>query len=176
MEIKRIEDVDEAVKILTTWVNQSPSLIERLKQCRDSAIRWLRLETEILNSFPINGVVFTDWQEQFDRLRYRIRERTFYELQKQGIDFGFCEYFQPRWREQTENLLLNRQVSFFDDGNLCTYEKEMLTTCEGTDNYTCGSLPPEKRRIITQDILYQKAVLEATVARSRALERHYASN
>ena len=172
MEIKTIDDTDRAVESLLSWAVNNEKLMAALKISRDSAMRWLTLETAVFDSMPIRDVNFWNW-ETGEIVQNRIRDRFFYEMQKRtGMDFGFCKYFEPAWRNIAEYFLTGYQTNPEANQNLCNYSGQPIrTTCEGTDNDKCVILPEEERKSVKIDRIYSSALREANLPLRRARER-----
>ena len=172
MEIKTIEDTDKAISILVEYTLNDKKLLKILKNCRDSAIRWLTLEKTILETLPIGGVNLDNW-ETGASIIYRIHDRFFYDLQKKTkLDFGFCESFIPAWREQTKYLLSNGDTDPGKNFNLCIKSgKKIITNCEGTDNDICIFLSETERKKIIKDEQYYNAFADSIKALKEAYSR-----
>ena len=168
MNIKNIEDVDRVIDTISSWIISDSSLIERLMTCRDSAIRWMTLELRIFESMagkeiPIDGFDLASWED----MTYRIRDSVFYKLHigNYGLNFGFCNFFVPAWRNVAEYFLSDCKTDPEKNWNKCRYgNQEYNTTCVGTDIYGCkllGGIAPK------QDKEYQQLFAMVQAARKR---------
>jgi len=171
MEMKTIEDFDRAVEALLNWAMNNAQLIETLKSCRDHSVRWMTLEKAVIETLPVQNVNLGDFHPIITI--NRIRDMFFYQMQqKTGMDFGFCEYFEPHWRNTQEYFLSGCKTNPQDNWNLCRYDGEPIwTTCEGTDTHVCHVLPESKRKNVVVDDLYAKMFMGVNIALEEASER-----
>ena len=169
MDIKTSEDVDRVVDALSSWIVSDSTLMDRLRACRDHATRWMTLELKIFESIadkkiPIEGFDLAVWENG----TYRMRESVFYKLQtgNYGLEFGFCHFFVPAWRNLAEYFLSGSKTD--PEKNWAKYRygnRTYATTCNGTDTYKCKFLgrPPEPNK----DMEYQQLFARLQVARKR---------
>lgn len=132
-----LEEADEIIENMTEIVEANKKLQKRLKNSINCRERWATLEKYILKNLSKFNLNYTKYQCLW------IRERFFYEMQqKTGLDYGFCKYFIPAFRNRTESILTDNLK--IDMWNRCTYGgKSLETTCSGTERDICVILNPE---------------------------------
>lgn len=141
MEKLTLERTDEAIENMIKTVENNEKLQSKLRSLVNCRERWAILEKFIIENLNEFDLDFIQYQNLW------IRERFFYEMQqKSGLDYGFCSYFIPVFRNRTESILTgNLKIEL---GNKCNYGSETLeTTCSGTDRDICVVLYPETREL-----------------------------
>ncbi|MBC8501221.1 MAG: hypothetical protein ISS25_01410 [Nanoarchaeota archaeon] len=135
-----IEETDEAIEKLIELVTSDDNLQKVLKNVDGWKERWVTLESFVLEHLSDVGIDFLQYQSLW------IRERFFYETQrKTGLDYGFCGYFVPTFRNRAESLLTDNLE--LDMDNKCTYNtlEPIMTTCTGTYRDICVHLHPKEK-------------------------------
>lgn len=137
----KLEETDEAIEKMIETVEANEGLKTKLKDSGHCQTRWATLEEYILENLNKFDLDYAQYQTLW------IRERFFYEMQqKSGLDYGFCSYFIPAFRNRTESILTDNLK--IDMGNKCNYGGETLeTTCSGTDRDICVILNPEIKEL-----------------------------
>ena len=132
-----LEDTDDAIEEMYQMVESNKDLKDRLKKTEEWVVRWATLERFVLGKLEDIGLDFAEYSQLW------IRERFFYEMQKRSnLDYGFCPYFTPAFRERTESFLTENLK--IDMSHKCTYGGETHdTTCSGTDRDMCVVLNRE---------------------------------
>jgi hypothetical protein len=148
--IESIEDVDKAIDGILTDVTSDEELMKSLQSSPNWRERWMRLEMYVHRNIKrysqMYGVGLLDWDHLW------IREIFFHEMQKRtGMDFGFCEYFEPGFRNRAR-AILTRDHSI-DTWDYCHHGgKKLPTTCTGTDRDVCRFLDPERGKMYDEVI------------------------
>ena len=137
----KLKETDGIIEKMIETIETNRELQSKLKNSEHWKTRWTTLEKFILNNLDDFGL------DSFQYHDLWIRERFFYEIQKKtGLDYGFCKYFIPAFRNRTESILTDNLK--IDMGNKCNYGgKTLETTCSGTDRDICVLLHPEMKEL-----------------------------
>ena len=176
MKIQTIGDIDSAIGILLEWTKDNKPLVETLKNCKNSSIRWMTLEKTILDSMPINEVDIYNWDP--NNVAFRLRDRFFYNIQQiTKLDFGFCRHFLPGWRNQADYFLSGSKTDPEKNWSLCTQgEITIPTICIGTERDRCVYLPDNEKEKIALDHEYNQIFEAVNESFRNALGKEYSKN
>ena len=146
MVLEKPEQVEEKLTEIINSVIGNQGLIHFLEGCEDWKSRWEILEKQVINHLNDYGLGRTDWGLDTMCIGY-LRDRFFYEMQqKTEMDFGFCSYFIPAYKERTIYFLGGQKEDPEKNWDKCAFDsKEVSTTCNGTQRDICLFLHPEKK-------------------------------
>ena len=138
MKALTLEDTDMIIEELHNIVNSNNDLQSRLKSAPDWRERWKTLERFVLQNLEKVGIDYSLYSVLW------VRERFFYKMQRDtGMDYGFCEYFTPAFRNRTQSILDDDLKLDLD--NKCSYglDEPVMAICCGTERDFCVVLHPE---------------------------------
>ena len=140
-KIESIEEIDKIVDDMIRDISSNDALMNKLKTSSDCGDRWWKLEKYIIVNLDKYNL---SWFEGYETLW--VREIFFYEMQRRtGVDFGFCEYFIPGFRNRAKSILENDLT--IDMWNYCTHGGgKNPSTCAGTDRDICIIKNPERKQ------------------------------
>ena len=144
MVLKTAEQVEEKLTEIISSITGNQGLIHFLEGCENWRERWGILEKYVINHLPDYGLERIDWDLDTDQIGF-LRDRFFYEMQqKTEMDFGFCQYLKPAYKERTRYELEREKEDPDMNWDKCTFgEEEINTVCTGTDRDRCLFLHPE---------------------------------
>jgi len=136
--MKTIEEVDKAVEKLIEISTSDEKLQDKLKGAKDWMSRGEYLEDYVLEHLEDVGL------NRIDYIYLEIGWIFFYEMQKRtGMDYGFCKYFTPAFRNKAISSLTHDLT--IDTDNKCSYRtgNPIPALCSGINHEACAILHPE---------------------------------
>lgn len=141
MVFKTPKQVEEKLEEILSSILENKGLLHFLEGCKSYEEKWVALEKHVINHLADYGLEPIDWGLGYeDSLPGDsvpvgfLRDRFFYEMQqKTKMDFGFCPYFIPAYKERAKYLLEGQKEDPEKNWDKCTIDgEEISTTCNGT--------------------------------------------
>ena len=152
MEFKTVEEVDKKLEEIIKAVTDTKGLIKFLESCTNWQERGQYLDEHVVKHLADYGLKRVDWGLGYEDLILGdvvpagfLRDRFFYEMQQRTkMDFGFCPYFIPAYRERAKYFIEGEKGNPRKNWDKCTLDgKEIDSNCSG-NRYECVNMKEKK--------------------------------